>query len=518
MKTRNSIHSILILTACGFFTGSAYGKPDQEGAEYIPKVMNLGQVRLMTPEQVDAAGKLLNPSTIPKRRAPRSASLSAWVSPQLSGPVFEGTNNDDRTESDPPDTEGAAGFDHFAEIVNDRVDIFQTYANGQTLDRPILKKSIDHRAFFGLPKIPRGSLFDGRVLFDNHQNRWIFVVSNQSNTQRAQLALAISKTADPLGAYYLYRYALPPGAARGANFWDFPMLGENKDAIFISGEMYGGRRGDIYKTTSLLILPKAMVYKGRPLQGAFFKDLKGPLATPIVLDDNPNAFFLAAEDGQNLHLFKGTNLGNIIRVRVRLQAKIKVPDYQAPNPVAQPGTDITLDPSDFRFVNAGTQFGNSLWNIHTIKRADHASPRFYELDTASNAVKQSGFFKTSDTSDDFNASIAANPYGEAFVTWTSVDAAAGIAPRMVFSGFSGGQYGEIPGIVQGTVLYTSAFSYLGDLQDQQRWGDYSAVSLDPRAYSMPFGTCEAGRRAWIINEKVNRPDSWGSTIGRIGFC
>ena len=75
----------------------------------------------------------------------------------------------------------------------------------------------------------------------------------------------------------------------------------------------------------------------------------------------------------------------------------------------------------------------------------------------------------------------------------------------------------------GTVLFTSPtfyndFTCSFPFGPPCRWGDYSAVTLDPTAYSITGGTCDAGRRAWIVNEKIDSQTIWGSRIGRIGFC
>ena len=57
------------------------------------------------------------------------------------------------------------------------------------------------------------------------------------------------------------------------------------------------------------------------------------------------------------------------------------------------------------------------------------APKFYRLNTSTNTVSQSGFYFASATSDDFNASIAANDAGDCFVTWTSTDTSAGRTHR-----------------------------------------------------------------------------------------
>ena len=82
----------------------------------------------------------------------------------------------------------------------------------------------------------------------------------------------------------------------------------------------------------------------------------------------------------------------------------------------QPGTTERLRiRSIARFQAASAQYNNSLWNVHTINSKTFPAPRFYQIDTDTNTVVQSGVFFNSATSDDFNPSIAVNPSGEVFV-------------------------------------------------------------------------------------------------------
>jgi hypothetical protein len=132
-------------------------------------------------------------------------------------------------------------------------------------------------------------------------------------------------------------------------------------------------------------------------------------------------------------------------------------------------------------------------------------------------VIQSGTFCASDTlgSNDWNASIAANIYNDVFVVWNSTIPErndSDVDPRKrVQVRFSGRLHTDPVGIINaGYPLYTSTSDYntcgLGCF-GTQRWGDYSAVTVDP---TNPL-------RAWIVNEKVNDLEIWGSRIGQIGF-
>ena len=100
-----------------------------------------------------------------------------------------------------------------------------------------------------------------------------------------------------------------------------------------------------------------------------------------------------------------------------------MPTYTVPPNAPQPGDGTTylIDTSDARFVNAGTQIGNSLFQVHSIASGGGAICRFYEFDTVNKTVIQSGDFSSSSTSFDFNASIAANRRKDVFVTWSATD-------------------------------------------------------------------------------------------------
>ena len=106
-------------------------------------------------------------------------------------------------------------------------------------------------------------------------------------------------------------------------------------------------------------------------------------------------------------------------------------------------------------MNASTQSGNDLWQTHTIALGGFPAPKFYRLNTSTNTVSQSGFYFASATSDDFNASIAANDAGDCFVTWTSTDASAGKNAQVRLSG----KLSAAAGISAGPTAVTSSTFY-----------------------------------------------------------
>ncbi len=147
-------------------------------------------------------------------------------------------------------------------------------------------------------------------------------------------------------------------------------------------------------------------------------------------------------------------------------------------------------------MNASTQSGNDLWQTHTIALGGFPAPKFYRLNTSTNTVTQSGFYFASATSDDFNASIAANDAGNCFVTWTSTDTSRQAQVRL------SGKLSADAGIAAGPSAFTSPTFYHPSADNPERWGDYSAVTTDPLDAA----------RAWLVNEKVNAVVSSGEAV------
>ena len=434
------------------------------------------------------------------------------VPPTLRGVSFDGAS---QSGAFPPDTHGAVGLSHVVEVVNTSVVVFNKAGT--------LLKSTTLPAFFGSTEF----IFDPRVVYDRDWRRWVIVASRKSTSATdavRRFFLATSTTSDPTGAYFIYTVSFGGGPFNAGDWWDYPGLGMDQDAVMVTGNIFDTPAGG-FKFAAMMPMAKARLYNGLGFSVPVFTGLAATLQPPIVLDQNKDAYFVAANNLTHLHLYRGENLSNAFEATLVLQALVDVPDYAIPPNAPQLGTSQLLDTLDRRFVNASLQVGDSLWNTHTINFVGFATPKFYQVDTEGtgvNTLKQNGFFFEGGTSHDFNASIVANTSGEAFVTWTTTDVA---NPTIALRHnarirFSGRQPADALGsIPAGSTLVTSATALTGNPSTTpgvQRWGDYSAVSLDPSPGSTVG--CTAQRRAWLVNEKINSSTVWGSRIARIGFC
>lgn len=381
-----------------------------------------------------------------------------------------------------------------------------------------LSKNVSFASFFGYSA---QTIFDPRVVYDKKWNRWVISAEafpESSTVQR--VFFPVSTTSDPNGSFYIYNFDPPENAG---DFYDYPQLGLDQDAVIVTANIFDS--SDNYLRTRALGMAKSDLYNGRNPNFPYF-DLgtPGTVAPPIVEDNNSNAFLVAASLASNtqLALFRASNLGRS-GAGIVLQANVPVPAFSAPPNARQPGTNNLLDSQDARFQNASTQIGNRLLNIHDIGPG-LPTPKWYQIDTSTNTVPagESGLVHESGDSDDFNPSVAgsdvggtaSNPIGRMFFTWSATDVTGtGIHQARVKSG--GRLATDATNVVGGNNHGADAPTFYNPSADTvERWGDYSAVTIDPIATD----TCAVGNRAFVVNECQISTTSWGSRIGKPGFC
>ena len=393
----------------------------------------------------------------------------------------------------PSATHGAAGTTHFVQVTNSHIDMF---LRTNTVSLPLVK-SVTLATFFGNTA---QILFQPRVVYDSTWNRWIVTADALPDSATVQrFFIAISTSADPTSTFFTYN--LNVNFFGNSNFWYFPQLGIEQDAVLITANIYNG---NTFLGADFFAVAKARLYNGLGFTVPVFTGLVGTLAPPIVRDQNASTFLIAAPtSGTTLSKYTVTNTSRA-GVALTGPVSITVPSYSIPPSAHQPGTTKLLDTSDSRFVNASTQSGNDLWQTHTINFVGFAAPKFYRLNTSTNTVSQSGLYFASSTSDDFNASIAANDAGDCFVTWTSTDANGGTNAQVRLSG----KRSADAGISAGLSALSSPTFYHPSASNLEAWGDYSAVTTDPLDED----------NFWLVNEKINAGGLlWGTRIVGFGF-
>lgn len=295
-------------------------------------------------------------------------------------------------------------------------------------------------------------IFDPRVIRDNTNNRWIVVAIafHEGEEVGAVQKLFIAVSQTQDVLGPFHFYEMNVNLS-GVDDFDFPQLGHGSGAVLVTGNV--ATRNGSFAYGELLAFPKANLYAGQFVNSLVWTGLGPSTAPPIVLDSNAYSYLISG----------------------------------------------------------------SLWNTHTSGIwPDNGipTPRFYEINVNTGVADQEGWYYATATSNDWNASIAANPNGDAYVTWNSKDSPPCFEPQIRFSSREGSDPLHVMN-AQG-VMATSGARFNPTPEPDERWGDYSAVSLDPSNYP----GCPPGRRAWIVNQYTPGPSetNWGTRIGRLGFC
>lgn len=125
---------------------------------------------------------------------------------------WEGINN---SLGFPPDPSGAAGPNHYVQMVNSRIEIFDK--TGTSLWGPN-----------ALTSILSSNSGDPIVMYDRFADRWFLSGFGSGNS----LSFAVSETSDPMGAYYTWEFSM-------TSLPDYPKYGMWHDGYYITANKSG---------------------------------------------------------------------------------------------------------------------------------------------------------------------------------------------------------------------------------------------------------------------------------------
>ncbi|MCH8274012.1 MAG: PEP-CTERM sorting domain-containing protein [Armatimonadetes bacterium] len=398
----------------------------------------------------------------------------------------------------PPDTMGAIGPSHFVELINGRYSVYNK-ANGTRVQTSTLN------AFWtNAGATPSGAFaFDPRVLYDPFSQRW-FATSVDNARAANNFLVAVSQTSNPTQGWNAFKIDSDTGNQEWA---DFPTMGIDSDGLYISANMFSLVGGN--SSTSMLVLPKSDLLLGTPTVAnrTLFENVNpnstGFSVQPIVDMDN---------SGLPLPILSAFNTGAGRLLRADVTGTAASPNYPVnssliavaglgdPPFARQPGPHDNLDTGDARFSGNVVLQGGSIWGTQGVNRNGRPAIRWFEIRESDNSVLQSGFIEDSSLGF-FYPSIAVNDFGHVVIGFSGSSDTQNVSSYAVVGGTTAGTttFGAP------TILKAGASDYEVLVRGVNRWGDYSATTVDP-SNQLHF---------WTTQEWVSGTDVWSTQITEI---
>ena len=385
----------------------------------------------------------------------------------------------------PSDSNMAIGPNDILEVVNVQFAVFSK--TGATLAGPTNILTL----FSPLGGTCGSTVGDPVALYDRPANRWVISMIGSNGTDYGE-CVAVSKTSDPTGAYYLYGYA-----AFGSNLNDYPKLGTwatttnsaylSTYNIFSSTAFLGADLCGFDRTKMLAgNASAALLCQITPdTEGSYLpSDMDGP--TPPV-DGTPGLFIT----------WQNNNPGQLYLRKLTLNFSAGTATLSSPTTISvantnlacgdggqcvpQEGTTQTLDTLGDRMMY---RFAIRHFSDHDRAVVNHAvginssgtpvAVRWYELYDPAGTVtlNQQGTYAP-DSTYRWMGSLAEDKVGDIGMGYSA-------SSSSIYAGirFTGREPGDALGtmeaennIVSGTAAQIGTYAY--------RWGDYTAMQVDP---------------------------------------
>jgi hypothetical protein len=448
----------------------------------------------------------------------------------------------------PPDTDGDVGPNHYIQSVNSSIKIFDKTgtalngANGTT-----------YNSFFSAlgPTTACGAgqnSGDGIVFYDHMANRWVvsdFAFPSFPGVSFYQ-CVGVSKTADPVaGGWWLYALQVDP--SNPTFLGDYPKFGLWPDAYYFSVNLFS--TDTIFNGVRVFALNRSAMLNGTGAPNA------GGIAfsiTPANLGDKYSLVPATFRTGNappagrpeyfmaiNSSAAAGTTETQVFTWRFHVDfvtpanSTFGVGANHTPNGsttvngfvdaftstsqiVPQTGTAVLLDTLGDKLMTplvyhnlAGTE---SLWASHTVNNNQSGTGptaiRWYQFDTTGNTipatpVQQQTFNNGADGLFRWMPSIAVDNQGNMSIGYSASSSSTNPAIK-----YAGRLAADAPStLAQGEALLIQGAGH--QTSGSGRWGDYSALSIDPT------NNCTF----WHTNEYFSSTttSSWNTQIGSFTF-
>jgi hypothetical protein len=397
------------------------------------------------------------------------------------GQGFTGPNGTFTVNSAPPDTNGAVGTTQYVQTVNTALAVFDK-ATGAVQYGPVAINTLFQPLGGRCASDNDG---DPVVVFDKIAQRWVVSQFAVTTTPYYQ-CVAVSQTDDATGAYNLYAFNY------GSTFPDYPKMGVWPDAYYVTFNMFNGNTFAGAKACAYD--RAAMLAGGAATQQCFQLSTSYGGLLPADVDGTAQppagapGIFMARGAGYLYRWLMHVNWSSPSATTFSsTPTSIPVASYSAAcnggTCVPQSGVSQKLDSLADRlmFRLAYRNFGtyDSVVVTHSVQignlhKGGPTAVRWYEVRNpqTANSVYQQGTYNP-DSTFRWMGSIAQDKQGNMAVGYSVSSTAIHPGIRVAMRSAS-----DPAGTLQAeTSIIAGAGSQTG--QNLSRWGDYSAMTVDP---------------------------------------
>ena len=476
----------------------------------LPSPRREEAVRFTTPAKDDPSHlvRLKEDLALGRALLPKvSATVSAAPSPRVQR-AFGSLQVFDSIDSPATayDAQIAAGPDHLLVATNYDVAVVRK-TDGVQVDKAALMNWFSTVLPAGVSKV-----FDPRVLYDQHDDRWVLVASGAhfpEFTSGVQL-LSVSRTSDPQGEWWVWGF---PETVNGTAFWpDHPTLGVDAHALYLSANIYIGTSGG---NARLRVIPKNGPYVGDVVNYTEFVNLRSP-------KDSEHDSSARASTVFPCHTWGAPGVQYLVSTRDDKTNETMVTLWTVTDPTGDSELTCTSVPvleyvyavppvpqRDGRPVIAGDAkvrsaifSGGSIWfafaTTLTVDGSDVAAIRWYQLNPTAGRPVQEGTFALSGAHHCYPA-IVPDMHGNAALIVGRSSSSEHISIHLTARRATD-PLNKLPP----TQLLHAGLA-VHDNPDKQRWGDYHGAVLDPTD----------GVTLWVYGAYPKTDLIWGTVIGRL---
>ncbi len=415
---------------------------------------------------------------------------SGWVDPvvqntlaqgQMPEPImnFAGLDLNNFGGGWPPDTNGDVSASYYIQTVNVSLGIYNKTTGARLV-------GLDYNTFFQGPAgtpCDTNNTGDPVVIYDAQVDRWVITDFAWYNQQTGPFyeCLAVSKSNNPVsGGWYFYALRADVGDMPGA-LNDYPKLGVWSDGWYMSANMFG----DTY-AVRVWALDRTSAISGKSLNQIYF-DCDDLTYCTSLLPANIRGTLPPQGSPEYFANVMLPNMFNIWQFHANFSnpgsssftgpVTLQVAEYQNGDSIPQFNSGMLLDSLGTRLMMQlqYRNFGDhaSLFATHTVVSGGVDGIRWYEVRDpgGSPVIYQQGTYQP-DQDYRWMGSIAADMEGNIAIGYSVSNSSMYPAIR-----YAGRLAGEMPNLL--TQNESELIQGTGAQLAYARWGDYSAITVDP---------------------------------------